>query len=263
MEAPILRMRHVSVSYEDERVVGDFSMEVYPGEIVGIAGESGSGKSTVIKAAIGLLGEEGFVDRGDVWFQGRKITDLPQEELRCIRGDQVGMVFQNTGASLCPIRTIGDQFQEMLIQHGKKDVGENHAQILKLLEGLSLPDGERILRSYPFELSGGMNQRVGIALAMVLRPKLLLADEPTSALDVTVQAQVMREFLGLRERYGTSIVIVAHNMGLLYHMTDRLLVMRDGRVVESVTDEGTFGEPQEPYTRRLIQAVPRLRGRQI
>ena len=210
-----------------------------------------------------MLGEEGFVDRGDVWFQGRKITDLPQEELRCIRGDQVGMVFQNTGASLCPIRTIGDQFQEMLIQHGKKDVGENHAQILKLLEGLSLPDGERILRSSPFELSGGMNQRVGIALAMVLRPKLLLADEPTSALDVTVQAQVMREFLGLRERYGTSIVIVAHNMGLLYHMTDRLLVMRDGRVVESGQTRELLENPQEPYTRRLIQAVPRLRGRQI
>lgn len=252
-------MRNVDISYDGETAVRDFNLRVYPGEIVGIAGESGSGKSTVIRAASGLLGREGLVERGEVWFQEEKLSDMSQEKLRSLRGSQIGVVFQNTGASLCPIRRIQDQFQEMLGEHGRRNYAENRAAVLELLEKMNFQDGERILRSYPFELSGGMNQRVGIALAMILNPKVLLADEPTSALDVTVQAQVMRELMKMRELYGTSIVIVAHNIGLLYHMTDRLLVMKDGNVVEEGTTKEVIANPQNEYTQKLIRSVPRLR----
>lgn len=261
MENPVLEMRQVCIRYEDETVVNNFNLKVFPGQIVGIAGESGSGKSTALRAAMGLLNEEGHVDSGEIFFDGRDLRQLSAREFQSLRGQGIGMVFQNTAASLCPVRTIGDQFQEMLRQHGRANQKENREEILSLLDSLGFPNGERILASYPFELSGGMNQRVGIALAMILKPKLLLADEPTSALDVTVQAQVMGELMQLRKLYGTSIVIVAHNIGLLYHMTDYLLVMKDGQVAEEGNTKELIANPRSEYTKKLIQSVVQLKRR--
>lgn len=258
MEAPLLEMKHLDISYDGEAIVKDFQMQVFPAEIIGIAGESGCGKSTVIRAAMGLLETEGIADRGDVYFQGRPILDLPLEEKRKLRGSQMAMIFQNAGASMCPIRTIGRQFDEMLTQHGRRDKKKNREEILSLLKSLHFPDGNRILKSYPFELSGGMNQRVGIALAMILQPRILFADEPTSALDVTVQAEVAGELLKIRERYGTSIVIVSHNIALLEHLSDKLIIMKDGEIIESGATKEVIKNPRKEYTRSMLAAVPRL-----
>ena len=238
MKTPLLDVRHVEISYNGRPVVQDVSFQVEPGEILGIVGESGSGKSTLIKAVMGLLGIGGAVTKGDIYYNGRNVIDAKPDEIRRMRGPAMGMIFQDTGASLCPVRSIGDQLYESVNQHEKASREEVRQRALDLFEKMRLPDGDRILNSYPFELSGGMNQRVGILMAMVLRPKLLFADEPTSALDVTVQAQVVREMMQMREAYGTGIVIVTHNIGVVEYMADNIAVMYRGNLVEYGKTEG-------------------------
>ncbi len=178
-----------------------------------------------------------------------------------MRGPEMGMVFQNTESSLCPVRTVGDQIYECVAQHERTDRETVRQRALELLGRIGLSDGERILKSYPFELSGGMNQRVGIAMAMILHPALLFADEPTSALDVTVQAQVVREMMKLRGIDGTGIVIVTHNISVAGHMADRIAVLHRGRLVECGEKEEIMRHPQEEYTRRLLGAVLRIERR--
>lgn len=258
MTQPLLDMQHVDISYGGKPVVQDLSLQMAPGEILGIVGESGSGKSTVIKAAMGLLGNSGAVTRGDIYYKGQNVVDSRENELRKLRGPEMGMIFQNTGASMCPIRTIEDQLYESVLEHEKISRKEMKERALKLFETMRLTDGERILKSYPFELSGGMNQRVGIMMAMVPNPRLLLADEPTSALDVTVQAQVVKEMMKMRELYGTAIAIVTHNIGVVEYMADKVAVMYQGKLVEYGRKEDVIRHPREPYTRKLIGAVPRL-----
>jgi ABC-type dipeptide/oligopeptide/nickel transport system ATPase component len=167
----------------------------------------------------------------------------------------MGMIFQNTEAALCPIRRIEDQLYESVAQHEKVSRGEVREHALELFNKMTLPDGDRILKSYPFELSGGMNQRVGIMMAMILKPDLLFADEPTSALDVTVQAQVVREMMKMRELYGTAIAIVTHNIGVVGYMADKIAVMYQGRLVEYGKKEDVVDHPQNAYTKKLIGAV--------
>lgn len=258
MKTPLLDVRHVEISYNGRPVVQDVSFRVEPGEILGIVGESGSGKSTLIKAAMGLLGIGGAVTKGDIYYNGRNVIDAEPDEIRRMRGPAMGMIFQDTGASLCPVRSIGDQLYESVTQHEKASREEVRQRALDLFEKMRLPDGDRILNSYPFELSGGMNQRVGILMAMVLRPKLLFADEPTSALDVTVQAQVVREMMQMREVYGTGIVIVTHNIGVVEHMADNIAVMYQGNLVEYGKKEDVIYHPREDYTKRLIGSVLRV-----
>ena len=171
------------------------------------------------------------------------------------------MVFQNAGASLCPIRKIGDQLYEAVIQHERVSRTEVRRRAMELFEKMKLSEGSRILDSYPFELSGGMNQRVGIMMAMILKPALLLADEPTSALDVTIQAQVVREMMKLRDTFGTSIIIVTHNIGVVEHMADNIAVMCQGKLVEYGTKHEVIHSPRDPYTRKLLGAVLRLNRR--
>ena len=255
----VLRYDSVEVSFNGEAVVHDVSFGVAAGEILGIVGESGSGKSTLLRAALGLLGDTGLVTRGDIWFRGRDLPDLPERELCRIRGAQIGMVFQDAGASLCPIRTIGDQIVEAVRAHEGARAGDVRTRALDLFAKLGFKDGERVWESYPFELSGGMNQRAGIAIAMMPRPAVLLADEPTIALDVAVQRQALDELARLRELFGTAIVLVTHDIGVVSAMADTVLVMRDGRVVERGPVERTLREPADPYTRELLAAVPRLR----
>ncbi len=255
---PLLDVQHVEVSYNGRAVVHDVSLQLEPGEILGIVGESGSGKSTIIKAAMGLLGNSGAVTRGDIYYKGQNVIDAGADEIRKMRGPAMGMIFQNTGASLCPIRSIGDQLYESISQHEKVSQEEVRDRALELFEKMRLNDGDRILDSYPFELSGGMNQRVGIMMAMALKPDLLFADEPTSALDVTVQAQVVKEMMKMRELYHTGIVIVTHNIGVVEYMADRIAVMYQGRLLEHGKTEDIIHHPEEAYTKKLIGSVLRI-----
>ena len=258
MDQPILAVEHLKVCYTGKPVLEDINLTIEPGQILGIVGESGSGKSTLIKAAMGLLGNDGAVTRGDILYKNQNVTDLKGDELRRLRGPEMGMIFQNTGASLCPIRTIEDQLYEAVLQHEKTTKQEIKDRAMDLFEKMKLPDGERILKSYPFELSGGMNQRVGIMMAVILRPSLLFGDEPTSALDVTVQAQVVREMMKMRELFGTTIAIVTHNIGVVEYMADKVAVMYQGRLVEYGDTKEVIHHPQEAYTRKLIDAVLRI-----
>ena len=183
----LLKLEHVTICYNGEPVVHDVDLELNKGEILGVVGESGSGKSTIIKAIMGLLGNEGMVTEGDIWYKGKNIVDMPEKELRTLLGPEIAMIFQDSGAALCPIRTVGDQIYESLREHEKISRHECDRRALEMMAKIGLKDGGRVLKSYPFELSGGMNQRVGICISMLQNPSLLLADEPTSALDVTVQ----------------------------------------------------------------------------
>ena len=263
MMSNILEYRNVDIHYGKKQVIENVSLSMKPGEILGIVGESGSGKSTLIRAAMGLLGEGGTVTQGQILYQGTNTTiDMTQihgEEMRRLRGAEIAMIFQNAGASLCPIRTIEEQLYEAVLEHESISKGEIRDRALELFEQLRFTNGEQILQSYPFELSGGMNQRVGIVLAMVLRPRLLLADEPTSALDVTVQLQVLREMKKLRDMYGTSIVLVTHNIGVVNYLTDHVAVMHQGKLVEYGTKEDVLNHPQDAYTKKLIGSVLHLK----
>lgn len=258
MGQPILALEHLQICYAGQPVLEDVNMTLEPGRILGIVGESGSGKSTLIRAAMGLLGSEGAVTGGRILYKDKNVTELKGEELRKLRGPQMGMIFQNTGASLCPIRTIEDQLYESVLQHEKISRREIKERAMDLFDKMKLLDGERILKSYPFELSGGMNQRVGIMMAMILKPALLFADEPTSALDVTVQAQVVREMMKMRELFGTTIVIVTHNIGVVEYMADKVAVMHRGRLVEYGDTKEVIKHPKEEYTQRLVSAVLRI-----
>ena len=257
--AEIIRYEHVDVSYNGSLMVQDISFSLQEGEILGIVGESGSGKSTLLKAALNMLGSDGLVTRGDIYYEGKDLPDLSPEEMREISGSGIGMIFQNAGASFCPIRTVGVQLQEMMEAKGWKDVAQIEKEALELLEKFGFAEPRRILQSYPFELSGGMQQRVGVAAAMLLKPRLLLADEPTSALDVTVQKQVIEEMLLARQLFGTAIILVTHNMGVVRAMADKMLVMQGGKAMEYGRTAEIMENPASPYTKKLLAAMPKLR----
>ncbi|MBR2774724.1 MAG: ABC transporter ATP-binding protein [Selenomonadaceae bacterium] len=252
----ILTVEELVVVYGKKRVVHDVSFSVKRGEILVIAGESGSGKSTILKAIGGLLGKGGAIVGGQIIFDGKEITNLPDGQRRRLSGEAIGFIFQNAGASFCPIRTIGDQIFEAVKAHRDWSKEDFRARAVDLMQKINL--APEVLDEYPFRLSGGMAQRAGILAATILEPKLLLADEPTSALDVVTQVNVVKELLKLRERLGVSIVMVTHNIGVAWRMADRILIMRQGQPVEFGTREQIFNEPHEPYTQELIKAVPRL-----
>lgn len=255
----LMRYDHVDISYNGVQAVTDVSFTLHKGEILGIVGESGSGKSTLMKAAMGLLGNAGVVTRGDIWYRGKNITDMNEQERRRLNGPELGMIFQSVGSSFCPIRTVGAQLYESVTEHEAMSRESFQTLAEDLLQKIGFENARRILDSYPFELSGGMQQRVGIAAAMLLNPSVLLADEPTSALDVSIQKQVVEEMLMVRERFGTAIVLVTHNIGVVTAMADHVLVMKDGRVVEYGDADQILEQPREVYTRTLMSAVPRLR----
>ena len=255
----LLKYDHVDISYLGQPAIRDVSFTLHSGEILGIVGESGSGKSTLIKAAMGLLGAEGCVTRGDIWYKGKNLPDLSPKELRRLCGPELGYIFQSAGSAFCPIRTVGAQLLETMREHEKISKADFQTRALELLEKLGFEDGKRILGSYPFELSGGMQQRVGIAAAMLLNPCILLADEPTSALDVTIQKQVVEEMRMVRDTFGTAIVLVAHNLGVIGAMADNVLVLKDGVCVEYGKTQEVLSNPQADYTKALLAAVPRLR----
>lgn len=255
----LLKYEKVEISFSGNAVVHDVSFSLHTGEILGIVGESGSGKTTLIKAAMGLLGTNGMVTKGDIWFDGKNLPDLSERELRSIRGRKIGMIFQDAGASLCPIQKIGEQILDSMRAHKAVSKKEAKETALELFEKLNFKDGERIWESYPFELSGGMNQRAGIAVSMLMKPSVLLADEPTSALDVAVQRQVVQEMLRIRQLYGTAVILVTHDIGVVSAMADSVLVLKNGNVMEYGKAGEILQNPQNEYTRELLDAVPRLR----
>lgn len=257
---PILTFDKVTVSYGGRAVTNDVSFSLHPGEILGIVGESGSGKSSLLKAVLGLLGSDGLVTNGNIRFKDMNLPDLTARELRIICGAQIGMVFQDAGASFCPVRTVGAQIFESMSAHIKIKKKDAKTKALTLFEKLNLENGERIWDSYPFELSGGMNQRVGIAAAMLLEPDVLMADEPTSALDMDAQKQVMEELLHLRKMFGTAEIIVSHDISVLSAMADTILILKDGRVIEYGAAEKILNQPEHTYTRELLTAAHTVCG---
>ena len=255
----IICYENVDICYNGSPVIKKVSFSAEKGEILGIAGESGSGKSTLIKAAIGLLGKNGSVTGGKIWYEEKNLLDLNAKELRKICGSEIGMIFQNAGSSFCPIRTVGEQLLEEMKEHRKIKKAEFEDEAAEMLAKFGFQDPKRILKSYPFELSGGMQQRVGVAAAMLLKPKILLADEPTSALDVSIQKQVVEQMKMIREQYGTTILIVTHNIGVIRAMADSMLVLKDGKMEEYGKTQEVLSHPQSDYTKRLLAAIPVLR----
>lgn len=255
----IIRYEQVDIRYKGKLAVHNVSFSVKEGEILGIVGESGSGKSTLIKAAMGLLGRDGLVTRGDIWYKGMDLPDLKPKEMRKICGAEIGMIFQMAGSSFCPIRTVRSQLYESVKEHERITQSEFEERAKSLFEKFGFENPKRILDSYPFELSGGMQQRVGIAAAMLLNPKILMADEPTSALDVSVQKQVVEEMCMVREKFGTTILLVTHNLGVIRAMADKVLVLENGEVREYGTTKEVLTNPQSEYTKKLLSAVLELR----
>ncbi|MGN0363010.1 MAG: ABC transporter ATP-binding protein [Bilifractor sp.] len=259
----ILQYQHVDIAYGSNTVIHDVSFSMESGEVLGIVGESGSGKSTLIKAAMGLLGDTGVVTRGDIWYKDQDLPDLSDAERRAINGPGLGMIFQNAGSSFCPVRTIGSQLYEAMTGHVKMTREAFTKVSADVLGRLGFENPSDLLSCYPFELSGGMQQRIGIAAAVLLHPEIILADEPTSALDVTIQKQVLQELLKVRELYGTSILLVTHNIGVINAVADHVLVLKNGRAIEYGETEQVLQHPQQEYTRELMQAVPRIKRGKI
>lgn len=254
----VLEIKNLSIAYNDKQAVNSVSFDVPENKIIAIVGESGSGKSTVIKAVIGLLSGGGQVTGGNIIFCGEDMGQLSNEQMRKIRGHKMAMIFQDAGAYLNPRLKIGTQYIEMLLAHQSISKAEAKEIAKAMMGKLKLSDPERIMNSYAFELSGGMKQRVAIAMAISMKPHLLLADEPTSALDVTVQAQVVQEMMKLRDELGTSIVIVTHNMGVASRMADYIAVMCKGELMEFGTRNQIIESPQSDYTKMLLSVVPEL-----
>ena len=262
MNNSILDIKDISVKYgKNDPVVKSVSMSLNNNEIVGIVGESGSGKSTLVRAVLGLLPQGAVVSSGKIIFHDRNLLDYSKKEWREIRGNRIAMIFQDAGGSLNPIKKIGSQFIESIQCHFSISKADAYDKAIDMLKKMRFPDVSRIMNSYTFQLSGGMKQRVAIAMAMTMEPELILADEPTSALDVTIQAQVVSQMMELRDNFNTSIIIVTHNMGVASYMCDKIGVMKQGELVEWGSKQQVIKNPQHEYTRRLLSAVPELGGR--
>ena len=259
MNREILNLKNLSVSYGDINILKDIDLSLKKGEILGIVGESGSGKSTLIKSIMGILDENASID-GEINFEGKDLASLSLKDYRKIKGKEISMIFQNPTEYFNPTRKISKQFIETIRSHNDISKQEIQKKSINTFKFLGLQDGKKIWNSYPFELSGGMNQRVAIALSIMLEPKILLADEPTSALDVTVQAQVVKELLKLRQKLNTSIIFVTHNIGVASYMSDNIGVMYGGRIIEYGESEELINNPKHPYTKMLINSVPVING---
>ena len=256
----MLKIDNITIAYKDVPTVVDFSLDMAGGQIVSLVGESGSGKTTVIRAVLGLLAGGGKVTRGDILFNGKSLLKNTQEQWRNLRGSEISMIFQDSGAMMNPTRKIGAVFTEYLQTREKISKKDAWAKGEEMLEKMRLPSPDNIMSSYPFQLSGGMRQRVGIAMGMTYQPKLLLADEPTSALDVTTQAQIVRQMMELRDDYGTGIIVVTHNLGVAAYMSDYIVVMKDGHIEDQGDRDHILHHSENDYTRRLLSAVPSMGG---
>lgn len=259
----MLKIDNITVQYGNNKpTIEDFSLEISSGEIVAIVGESGSGKTTVIRSVLGLLPGQGKVTKGDIVFEGDSLLKYTDKQWNQCRGTKMSMIFQDCGAMINPNRRIGSQFVEYIRVHEDMPKDKAKEKAIDMLNRMRLPQAKDIMRKYPFQLSGGQRQRVGIAMAMTFQPKLLIADEPTSALDVTTQSQIVKEMMELRDKYDTSIMIVTHNLAVAVYMADKIIVMKDGEVVDRGTRDEILNNPTSDYTKRLLASVPTWREEQ-
>lgn len=258
----LLSIRDVTVSFPGRHggpeleILDRVSLEVRPGETLGVVGESGSGKSMTVLAALGLVPSPGRVTGGSVRFDGRDVTELSEREWNQIRGEDIGVIFQEPIAVLNPALTVGAHLAEPLRLHHGLSRSEARARAVELLATVRVPDPERRIDEYPHQMSGGMAQRVGIAMALSCEPKLLIADEPTTALDVTVQGQILDLLTDLSERLGMTVIIITHDLGVVAEMADRVVVMYGGQVVEVGSSRDLFAHPRNPYTAALLETMP-------
>jgi oligopeptide transport system ATP-binding protein len=259
----LLEVEKLSVRFRTDggelTAVTDLSFALAKGECLGVVGESGSGKSQTFLAMLGLLASNGSAS-GSVKFDGRELLNAPRESLNDLRGNRIAMIFQDALSGLTPTMRIAEQMSEVLITHRGMGRAQARQRALEVLEIVRIPDAGRRLRAYPFELSGGMRQRVMIGLAMLCNPELLIADEPTTALDVTVQAQVLKLLLGLKQHTGAAVVLITHDLAVVAGLSDRVMIMYAGRAVETGPVAQIFREPQHPYTIGLLRSVPTLAG---
>ncbi len=253
----LLELRHLSIAYispsEIIPAVRDVSLSIGEGESLALAGETGSGKSTLGLAISGLLDPRARVESGQILYEGMDLQSLNERDWRQIRGRKIGMIFQDARSALNPVLTIKEHLVETLLAHGPLSRKEAQTRALDLLQEVGLPMGHE--KFYSFELSGGMCQRVGIALAICHNPRLLVADEPTSSLDATIQAQILDLLLQMKHRYGLALLLISHDLALISQVADRIAVMYHGRIVESGLKEEVFAFPAHPYTRSLIQCL--------
>ena len=259
----ILAVNHLSIGFHQKggihKVVNDVSFRLQTGEILGIVGESGSGKTMTALAVMGLLSKEASVLSGGIAFCGQNLFKLKPEDFRKLRGKQEAMIFQEPMTSLNPVMTIGSQIEEMLLLHESELKTEQRKdRVFAAMAEAGLTDGETLYHKYPHQLSGGMRQRVMIAMAMICKPKLLIADEPTTALDVTIQAQILSLIQTLSKEYGTSVLLISHDLGVIRKICSRAVVMQNGEIVEEGPVADLFANPEKEYTKKLLEAMPGL-----
>ena len=259
---PLLEVRNLKTYFFTDdgvvKAVDGVDFEVNPGEILGLVGESGCGKSVTSFSIMQLVDDPGRIIAGEIYFEGRNLLELSKSEMVKMRGNRASMIFQQPQSSLNPVFTVGAQIAEVFEIHKnfkKKEAWDEAVELLKLV---GIPDAEKKAKSYPHEMSGGQAQRVMIAMALALKPKLLIADEPTTALDVTIQAQILDLILGLRDKMGTSVILITHDLGLIAETADRVAVMYAGQIIEQADIETVFEKPMHPYTQGLIGSVPVL-----
>jgi len=260
MQPTLLEVKDLKTYFLTEagtaRAVDSVSFSVSAGQVIGIVGESGCGKSVTAHSIMRLIPPPGIIAGGQVLFDGRDLLGLPEREMESIRGNEISMIFQEPMTSLNPVFRIGDQIAEVLLQHKKITKSEAAEQTLRLLRQVGIPSPEVRVREYPHKMSGGMRQRVMIAMAIACNPRLIIADEPTTALDVTIQAQILSLLDSLREAHGMAILLITHDLAVIAEMAEEVLVMYTGRVVEHAKVKELFREPLHPYTQGLMRSIP-------
>lgn len=260
--AIVLNVEHLCTSFFTQngevKAVNDVSISVPRGKIIGIVGESGCGKSMTARSIVRLLRYPGKIVSGSIKLAGKELTELSEHEMSTVRGEEIGMIFQEPMTSLNPVMKVGRQVQEALLLHRKLTRREARAEVLRMFKKVGISEPERRYDCYPHELSGGLRQRVMIAMAMICRPKLIIADEPTTALDVTVEAQILQLMMQLKNETGSGIMLISHNLGVIAQMCDYVYVMYAGRVVEQAETFELFSHPAHPYTVGLMSSVASL-----
>jgi peptide/nickel transport system ATP-binding protein len=261
MTAPLLDVQDLTVTFGGTaNAVDGVSFQIAPGETLGLVGESGSGKSVTAFSILRLLQPPGRITGGRVLFEGRDLLALSEREMREVRGARISLIFQEPMTALNPVMRVGDQIAEALTVHGLAGRGEARARAIELLEAVKITEPARRVRDYPHQLSGGMRQRVMIAIALACRPPLVIADEPTTALDVTIQAQVLELMRDLKAQFNLALLLITHDFGVIAEMADRVAVMYRGRLVEQGPVRQMLRQPQHDYTKALLAAVPGMKG---